>query len=387
MSFLADKVAASSTTYVAIAKAAGAEIQDQVKSGLGPYTHIEISEVFGRSVTDVVNFLDAPSFNVDIWRMVSEVLDMIDKRTGLTELLYGLSGSTQIRSATEADVRNQNVAVRPDDMASRVEDWLSTTAMKEMEAAEWSLVGEDMLPILGNIGSMVWESQISQQDFEKTVMEYDYRVEAGSARKPNKTNRIRQLNDFGQIAMPVMQEFVSMGISAPYNAFMKDWAKANEIDSESYLIDIEELKAKQQEEEQQQQGQDPEAQAQQQQMQMQQQMMQLGMQEKQLDMQIKQSEAQIKQQEAQGKKSESMASQQVQAQANQADQQKAAVAAQMEQQKLQMDQASHQQELQQDAERHAMELQQQAEKHQAELSFMKEKTGALKEQQKRKEEG
>ena len=101
--------------------------------------------------------------------MVSEVLDMIDKRTGLTELLYGLSGSTQIRSATEADVRNQNVSVRPDDMASRVEDWLSSCALKEMEAAEWSMSAEDIYPILGQVGAIVWDQQISQTDFERTV--------------------------------------------------------------------------------------------------------------------------------------------------------------------------------------------------------------------------
>jgi hypothetical protein len=378
MSFLADKVAASSTTYVAIAKAAGAEIQDQLKSGLGPYTHIEISEVFGRSVNDVVSFLDAPSFNVDIWRMVSEVLDMIDKRTGLTELLYGLGGSTQIRSATEADVRNQNVAVRPDDMASRVEDWLSESALKEIEAAEWLLTGQDVSPIIGNIGAMVWESQLSQQDFEKVVMEYDYRVEAGSARKPNKTNKIRQLNDFGQIAMPVMQEFVGMGISGPYNAFLTDWAKANEIDAAPYIIDIEELKAQKQQEEQGQE--DPEAQAQQQQMQMQQQMAQLDMQAKQMDMQIKQAEAQIKQQEAQANQATTGVDQQKAQQAVQADQQKAQQSMQLEQQKLQIDQASHQQELQQDSEVHLMEMEQAAEKHRLDIELMKEKTKALKEQ-------
>ena len=136
MSFLADKVAAASTTYVAIAKAAGAEIQDQIKSGLGPYTHIEISDLFGQRISDVVSFLDAPSFNVEIWNMVSQVLQLIDKRTGLTELIYGLSGPTQIRSASEAEIRNQNVSIRPDDMSSQVEDWLSNCAMKEMEAAE-----------------------------------------------------------------------------------------------------------------------------------------------------------------------------------------------------------------------------------------------------------
>ena len=121
MSFLADKTAASSTTYVARAKAAGAEIQNQLQGGLAPYTVIEISDLLGKAVSDVVSFLDSPSFNLDIWRMVSEVMEIIDKRTGLTELVYGMTG-VQLRSAAEADIKNQNVAIRPDDMADRTED-------------------------------------------------------------------------------------------------------------------------------------------------------------------------------------------------------------------------------------------------------------------------
>lgn len=346
MSFLADKVAASSTTYVAIAKAAGAEIQDQIKAGVGPYTHIEISEIFGRSVNDVVSFLDAPSFNVDIWRMVSEVLDLIDKRTGLTELLYGLSGSTQIRSATEADVRNQNVSVRPDDMASRVEDWLSHCASREIIAAEWSLNAQDMQDVIGMLGATVWEQQIQQQEFERSVREYDYRIEAGSARKPNKTNKIRQLNDFAQIAMPMMQQFVQEGIDAPYNAFMRDWADANEMDVEPYIIDIAEIQAQQQAQQQEQGGQEAEQEQQMQEMQMQAQQqaqemqMQVEQQKAQMELQKMQLELQLKQQDLAAKQADTQTAGQDQAADLELERQKMALEVQsleIEQQKLQME--------------------------------------------------
>tara|TARA_R100000458_G_C8274067_1_gene248981 strand:+ start:447 stop:2720 length:2274 start_codon:yes stop_codon:yes gene_type:complete len=377
MSFLADKVAAASTTYVAIAKAAGAEIQDQIKSGMGPYTVIEISEIFGQRVSDVVSFLDAPAFNVDIWRMVSEVLDLIDKRTGLTELLYGLSGGTQIRSATEADVRNQNVSVRPDDMASRVEDWLSHCAMKEMEAAEWSLSGQDVQPILGDVGALIWEQRIQSQEFERTVMDFDYRIEAGSARKPNKTNRVRQLNEFGQIVMPMLQQFVQMGIDQPYNSFVRDWAKANELDAEPYLINMAEIK---QQEEQAQQGKpSPEEQAQQMQQQMQQQQMQMEQQKMQMEMQAKQAELDIKRQEMQMKKAESEAKQEeIRAKQRQGDESAriAATKSQIESQKIQLEQQIHIQEMRQDSEKHQQEMAQERERHQMELEFMKAKSEA-----------
>ena len=300
MSFLADKVAAASTTYVAIAKAAGAEIQDQIKSGLGPYTHIEISEIFGRSVNDVVSFLDAPQFNVEIWNMVRQVLELIDKRTGLTELIYGLSGPTQIRSASEAEIRNQNVSIRPDDMSSQVEDWLSVCAMKEMEAAEWALSADDVKPVLGASAAYIWTKQIKAQDFEDLVRDYTYRVEAGSARKPNKVNRVRQLNEFAQIAMPQLQQFAAQGNMEPYNAFITDWAKANDLDPSRYLVNPEQGQDEQQAAMQQQQ-----MQMQQQQMQMQQQAQQAQQQQEaqkqQTEMQLKQLDMQAKQLDIQAK--------------------------------------------------------------------------------------
>ena len=43
-----------------------------------------MSDLFGQSIKDVITFLDAPQFNVDIWNMVAQVLELIDKRTGLT---------------------------------------------------------------------------------------------------------------------------------------------------------------------------------------------------------------------------------------------------------------------------------------------------------------
>ena len=301
MSFLADKVAAASTTYVAIAKAAGAEIQDQIKSGLGPYTHIEISEIFGRSVNDVVSFLDAPQFNVEIWNMVRQVLELIDKRTGLTELIYGLSGPTQIRSASEAEIRNQNVSIRPDDMSSQVEDWLSVCAMKEMEAAEWALSADDVKPVLGASAAYIWTKQIKAQDFEDLVRDYTYRVEAGSARKPNKVNRVRQLNEFAQIAMPQLQQFAAQGNMEPYNAFITDWAKANDLDPSRYLVnpqqgqDEQQAAMQQQQMQMQQQQMQMQQQAQQAQQQQEAQKQQTEMQLKQLDMQAKQLDIQAKQ--------------------------------------------------------------------------------------------
>lgn len=235
MSFLADKVATSSTDYLLIMKSAGEMIQEQLLGGHGPYKMIELPEILGKEPEKLATFLTAPSFSIDIWKMVAEVMEMIDKRTGLTELIYGLTG-TQIRSATEADIRNENVAVRPDEMASRTEDWLGTSAMKEMEAACWLLEPQDVAPVLGGLGTKIWAEQIQTTDFDAVVRDFSYRVVAGSARKPNKNNKVRQLNELGKSIGSTIQGLALGGMFEPWNAYIADVADALDLDPERYII-------------------------------------------------------------------------------------------------------------------------------------------------------
>lgn len=331
MSFLADKVAASATTYVAMLKSAGEDIQRQVRGGMGPYTVVELSEVASqggtRSIRDIISFLDAPSFSIDIWNMVSEVLEMIDKRTGLTDLIYGLTGS-QMRSATEAEVRDANTTVRPDHMASQVEDWLGEVACKEMQAARWLLDGRAMTPVLGPLGAQVWEQQILTQEVDRVVRDFDFRIEAGSARKPNKNNRIRQLTEFGQVALPMLQQFATMGQTGPYNAYMQDWAAANDLDATPYLVQLPPPPE--------QQGPSPE---------------ELEVQKLQMELQMKQTELAVKQQEAQ-------------------------MNMEVKQHDMVIDQQDAQQELKQDQAQHKQEMEQSKEMHELDLKLTKEKAKA-----------
>lgn len=241
MSFLADKTAASCVTYAAAMKSAAQEIQKQLAEqraggGSSPFTILELSEVMGvKDVNSLVTFLQTPNFPIDIWKMVAEVNLQIDKALGLSELLYGLS-SVQLRSAKEADVKDQNLNIRPDDMASKTEDFLSETAMKEIECAVWSLSGQEVAPVLGKVGAHVWDTQILTEGVEAVPLNFSFRVEAGSARKPNKANKIRALNEFGQFAMATFAEMAAAGNVGPWNAYIADWCKANDLDPSQYLL-------------------------------------------------------------------------------------------------------------------------------------------------------
>lgn len=238
MSFLADGVAAGSKIYVASLKAASESIREQLLTGRGPFTTIELEAITGRNINEIISFLQAPTFNIDIWKMLAEVNERIDKALGLTELAYGLSGR-QMRSAAEAQYRQSNINIRPDDMASQVEDWLSISATREIQMLRWKGEYEDVEPILGGIAAQVFATQILTRDVSAITREFSFRVEAGTARKPNKDTRIAQLNEIGQYLLPVAQQAMQMGVAKPFNAFMEDYGRAMDIDPQRYMLDQE----------------------------------------------------------------------------------------------------------------------------------------------------
>lgn len=235
MSFLADRVAAGSKTYMFVLKEAAATIRDQIVNQTGPFSIVELEKILQRPINEIVQMLQAPSYDGAIWQMVAEVNEMIDKRLGLTELRYGMS-SKQMRSAAEAQYRQQNIDIRPDDMAGQVEDFLSRVATREIQAMRWACRYDDVVPVLGPIAAQVFETQILTQDVEAVTRDYSFRVQAGTARKPNKDTRIAQLSDLSQYLLPVMQPLVTAGVIKPFNALITDLAAAMELDATPYLL-------------------------------------------------------------------------------------------------------------------------------------------------------
>jgi hypothetical protein len=186
----------------------------------------------------MISFLQAPNFSIDIWNMVAQVNQQIDKRLGLTELMYGMSGR-QMRSAAEAQYRHQNINIRPDDMASRVEDWLSLSATREIQAMRFVAEYEDLVPVIGQTAAMVFQQQILTDDVSRITRDFRYRVEAGTARKPNRDTQIAQLTDIGQYVLPVIQQAMLSGVTGPYNAYMEALGRAMDMEVSSFLLQAE----------------------------------------------------------------------------------------------------------------------------------------------------
>lgn len=229
-SFLAGKVRKNCTTTIGVMKAAGEDVKAQLLNGKD-FQLLEIEHALsaGGKITDLVSVLQYPEVNGDIWKMIEAVIGMFEQATGLDELMYGQTAHAY-RSAAEANAKQNNMQLRPDDMANKVEDCLSKCAAKEAMAMRWLYEPEDVLPIVGPLGAQAWQSLIQSASIEEVVSEFDYRVEAGTARKPNREGRIAAINAAGQAFGPFLSAWAEKtGDPTGMNALMQEWAEANNV--------------------------------------------------------------------------------------------------------------------------------------------------------------
>jgi hypothetical protein len=236
MSFLATRIATSSQTLIGVAKAADPDLKAKIlERNEGGFNIVEISEAVGRSVNDVISVFQMPGVTQDMYQIIAEVTNLFDRRVGLTELIYGMTRSS-FRSAAEAAVKSEQISVRPDDYANTLEDALSEVARKEALLARWLIYPQDVEPLLGPMAAQAWGMHVQNENPENIVREYSYRVEAGSARKPNIATKTENLNNFLQIAMPVAQGMLQAGQPNLFNGLMTLWGKINQMDVAEFMV-------------------------------------------------------------------------------------------------------------------------------------------------------
>ena len=235
MSFLMGKIRTTCRDFIAIKKEAGEEIRTTILQGKD-LTLLEL-EAEHKTISELVGFLQHPEFNGDVWAMIEAVEKMFDKRVGLTELMYGDSGSTQIRSASEVNMRNQNMNVRPADMGKQVEAWMAEAAANEALACRYHLRGEDVRNLLGAPGAYCWDLYVATLDLAEACRQLEYRIESGSTRRPNKEFEAQTMQQMAQLVMPVLQAYATQsGDLGPLNNLLMNIAKSLSLDPNLFIL-------------------------------------------------------------------------------------------------------------------------------------------------------
>ena len=303
VSMLANRVHTHSQDFVAYLASHAKQVESKLKSGENR-VFIEINDVAQKSISDIIQFIKAPEINFDVFKVLDMVSNMFDKRVGLTELLYGLNpGGAASRTAADINAKQEMTSVRPEYMAGKVEDWMSESANLEKFCARWNVTGKDIKPLVGGVGSLLWDKHIAGEDPEIIVREMKATVEAGSVRKPNKARDNTNLQQISQYLLPEISKHADVtGDTRPINAFFDSLGKAMDQSTEGWQMGPREP--------QQPESSPEEIQAQQQAEQMEMAKLEAEVTGKQLDAQSKQIDLQTKQVELQGKTNETQNSMQ-----------------------------------------------------------------------------
>jgi hypothetical protein len=217
-----------------------AEAEDALKRALASAEDLEIvslETMDGKGAAELVEFMQHPEWNKDIWTVIQAITEQFEQRTGLNELLYGQS-TRQMRSAAEADQKFEAVSVRPDDMARQIEGQMSAAARREMLLARWHMTDQDVVPVLGVVGAAAWKLYVEQADVRR-VLGMNCTVEADSTKISNQGALVDGLNGAMQLLFTPLMQLAMAGVPGPVNALIGDWAKAHKLrDYQRYLIQL-----------------------------------------------------------------------------------------------------------------------------------------------------
>jgi len=253
MSFLMGRIEKTSRMLVGVAQDLEKAVQDAIEAGddttVVPFNNL----VHDKGIKGLMDIITFPEVNPDLWRIAEFVLQQFDKASGLSELIYGMSGK-QMRSASEAQLKQQAINIRPDDMADRVEDHQSRVARKEAIMARWASGPETVAPIFNEtfdrqtqqIGPMtrLWTEHVyqplnldDQKSLERVLGEFHYTIQAGSIRKPNLERDQENLDQMGQSFGPLMfQYYQATGDPTQLNTYLRQWGKLRQMDDIEQML-------------------------------------------------------------------------------------------------------------------------------------------------------
>lgn len=247
--FVMQKLAFTSKLVVAVAQHGPDEVEAKLKEQ-GPIAVLNLPFHDGNNLSALVDTLSMPSDIGDMMAFMSRNDEKLQRRLGLADILFGQT-STQFRSAQEAAIKDRNSRLRIDDLADIVEDWQTEVARKEALAARWLLTPDDIdaLPVVGGrfrldlaqsgiTPGQIW-GRYNEGDLRRIAREFEYRIAAGSIRKPNKELQVDKVANLFRDIAPMVVPFAQAGITGPLNQLILAYAEANEIENpERFLIDL-----------------------------------------------------------------------------------------------------------------------------------------------------
>lgn len=194
-------------------------------------------------VKRLITVVDFPDMPEQFFRTLQLADQQFRQSTGLVELMYGSSGR-QMRSSAEAQIRQQNMSIRPEDMADIVEDWHKRIAIKEAVAlrmetsggtvARWAgepySEGPDHRPLSAGPVTQAWLQGVHTDDPAIAASQYAYGIEAGTGRRKNIQKQLADVQEALQFMFqPALQNYQMTGDPRIVNGLIRWWSDAHEV--------------------------------------------------------------------------------------------------------------------------------------------------------------
>jgi hypothetical protein len=242
-SFLASHVQVSTRQLLVVPKDIEEDVEDVILSGTD-FELLKVQQDHKGTFENVIDFVKHPEVNGDLTLAMSAIERAFERCTGITELMHGYVGPTQMRSAEEAAIREQHTMLRPDDMADTAEDFMSLAARNEALAWRALASERDVAPLFGErfddsdplnviIGpyTSLWQSLLMGEPLETILHEFEYRIEAGSARKPNRVKERQDVDESAQVILgPLFEDYRAWGDPTQLNAWFRKWCESRDFD-------------------------------------------------------------------------------------------------------------------------------------------------------------
>jgi hypothetical protein len=217
-------------------KGAIENIQD-LKAGLS--TWVEINPEFAagmpgvaKGIDDVLSWLKRPELNASLPQAIEFVSQMVKRRTGLMDEMYGQNTGAEPRSAAAYEGKMNTVNIRPEYLQKRVAAWQSRVADSEVFCMYTHVDGARDLPEqLGPLGVAAYKTLITDEEPEHILHGSKAVVLASDIRRPNKSKDMADLQGLVQYLLPICSEYMFQNNKpGPLNQFIRAYEDAGEID-------------------------------------------------------------------------------------------------------------------------------------------------------------
>lgn len=205
LSYYLQNAEANSQQIIAYFESIAEKLEEQLQKGTTPVA-VRLHDSMHQPINDVIAFLNRPNMNTDGLQAMQFVMQLIERKTMLTPMMYAQVPETQPRSAAQSTAMQSNMTLVPDYMAKLVAAQQADLANKERMCAYYSVGGKDIEPRLGPLTAALWDQLIVTEDEDSVLRTTTCVVKASDLRKPDQDKNAQNLNQLGVAWLPVAME-------------------------------------------------------------------------------------------------------------------------------------------------------------------------------------